>query len=304
MGIAPDEIDTLFEAFVQTESGRQAQEGTGLGLPISRQFVQLMGGEIRVESEVGRGTVFAFDMLVEVVSERAIEGKHAARRVMALEPKQPSFRILIVDDKANNRLLLRKLLAPLGFELREAANGQEAVEIWQAWQPHLIWMDIRMPVMDGYEATKRIKAARKGQLSPMTIPAKVIALTASTYEEERVIVLNAGCDDFMRKPFHEADIFEMMHKHLGVRYIYEETKRSVPKEAQKVIRAAELLILPAELLAALEQASKQANMLEVNDLIVKIGPHDAALADGLKVLAQEFDYGKILDLIQEAKEMS
>ena len=199
-GIASEELDNLFEAFVQTKTGREAQEGTGLGLPISCKFVQLMGGEMTVESEVGRGTTFKFDINVDVVEAKDIETKQPTRHIIALEPNQPRYRILIVDDREDNRQLLIKLLNPFGFELREASNGQEAVAIWDNWEPHLIWMDMRMPVMDGYEATKQIKSTTKGQATA------VIALTASTLEEERVVVRSAGCDDFLRKPFRETDI--------------------------------------------------------------------------------------------------
>src|ERR671933_332213 len=215
-GIAPDELDSLFEAFVQTTTGTEAQEGTGLGLPISRKFVQLMGGEIMVSSEVAHGTLFKFDITVSVVDATDLESKQPTRRVIALEPNQPRYRILIVDDKPLNRQLLVKLLNPFGFELREASNGKQAVEIWDEWEPHLIWMDMRMPVMDGYEATKQIKSTTKGQATA------VIALTASVLEEERAVVLSTGCDDFLRKPFREEEIFAAMHKHIGVRYLYEE----------------------------------------------------------------------------------
>ena len=302
VGIAPDELDKLFEAFVQTDSGRQSQEGTGLGLPISREFVQLMGGEMSVTSQPGRGTVFAFDVQVEVVLESVIEQRHAARRVMALEANQPCFRILVVDDKPNNRLLLNKLLTPLGFEVREAANGQEAVEIWQAWQPHLIWMDTRMPVMNGYDATRKIKKTETEPGKPLTISPKVILLTASTYEEERIVVLNAGCDDFMRKPFRDADIFDMMHKHIGVRYIYEEISSTQQKKKPTPLTATQLATLPPDLFATFEQVTMQTDMLEIDRLIEEIRTHDATIADSVDALAQEFDYGRILTLIQQAKD--
>jgi CheY-like chemotaxis protein len=199
-GIAAEDLDTLFEAFVQTKTGKESQEGTGLGLPITRSFVQLMGGEITVRSSVGKGSLFKFDILVSPVDAASITTKQPTRQVIALEANQPRYRILIADDKWSNCQLLIKLLNPLGFELREASNGKEAVEIWDEWEPHLIWMDMRMPVMDGYEATKQIKATIKGQATT------VIALTATSLEEERAIVLSAGCDDFIRKPFREADI--------------------------------------------------------------------------------------------------
>ena len=139
-----------------------------------------------------------------------------ARRVVGLEPGQPEYRILAVDDRLESRLLLVKMLSSLGFAVEEAENGVQAVEMWSSWEPHLIWMDMRMPVMDGYEATKQIKAHLKGQATV------IIALTASAFDEERSVILSAGCDDFVAKPFREQVILEKMAKYLGVRYVYDQ----------------------------------------------------------------------------------
>ena len=206
-GISTEDINKLFEAFTQTESGKQSQEGTGLGLSISRKFVQLMGGDMEVCSQLGEGTVFRFEIKVKEVEATEVASQQVKRRIIALEPGQPCYRILIVDDKPVNRQLLVQLLSPLGFELQEASNGKEAVEIWQQWQPHLIWMDMRMPVMDGFAATRRIKATAVGQATA------IIALTASVLEEERAVVLSAGCDDFLRKPFRDEQIFTALEQH-------------------------------------------------------------------------------------------
>ena len=140
-GIAPEELEHLFEAFTQTETGRQAQEGTGLGLTISRKFVQLMGGDIRVNSTVGQGTTFTFDIQARAEDAQVIASMLSTHRAIALAPDQPHYRILVVDDKPENRRVLVELLKPFGFELKEAANGQEAIDTWRHWSPHLIWMD-------------------------------------------------------------------------------------------------------------------------------------------------------------------
>jgi signal transduction histidine kinase/CheY-like chemotaxis protein len=294
-GIAPEEIDSIFEAFVQSQTGKQAQEGTGLGLPITRKFVQLMGGEMTVSSVVGRGTTFKFNITVGVVDAADIETKIPTRRVIALEPNQPRYRILIVDDRYDNRQLLIKLLNPLGFELREASNGKDAIALWDSWEPHLIWMDMRMPVMDGYEATKQIKATTKGQATA------IIALTASAFEEERAVVLSAGCDDFLRKPFREADIFEMMHKHIGVRYVYDEPTDSTQSntDIQNVLTKEALAAVPIELLAHLEQAARLCDMEEIDSYIDEIRSYNTTLAETLATLANEFQYSKIVVLIQQ-----
>ncbi|HEY9602144.1 MAG TPA: ATP-binding protein, partial [Allocoleopsis sp.] len=160
-GIAPEELDIIFEAFTQTATGRKSLEGTGLGLPISRKFVQLMGGDISVCSTLGQGTNFQFDIAIGLASGAEISILQPTRRVIGIEAGQPEYRILVVDDVKESRLFLVKLLASVGFSVQDAANGQEAIDRWSAFQPHLIWMDMRMPVIDGYEATRRIKAMER-----------------------------------------------------------------------------------------------------------------------------------------------
>lgn len=212
VGIAPHEIEQLFQPFVQTATGKKRRDGTGLGLAISQQFVNLLGGTIRVSSVVGQGSVFHFEMDVEPASAEAGDAQQPYSGTFVLELGKPVYRILIVDDDESCRRLLHKLLAPLGFSVREAADGEEAIAISQNWSPHLIWMDLRMPGMSGVEATRHIKATEPGQNT------KVLALTASSFEDERATVLATGCDDFLRKPFREVEVLEMMARHLGLRF--------------------------------------------------------------------------------------
>jgi signal transduction histidine kinase/DNA-binding NarL/FixJ family response regulator len=295
-GIAADELSTIFEAFTQTESGRQVQESTGLGLSISQRFVRLMGGEMSVHSEVGHGSVFGFTIPVQVTAPADGEVQLLHRQVIGLAPDQPVYRILVVDDRWANRQLLMQLLAPLGFEVREASNGQEALDIWDAWQPHLIWMDMRMPVMDGYEATRRIKANLRGQATA------VVALTASTLEEERAVVLSTGCDDFVRKPFQEMQIFETMRKHLGVRYIYEESPPELPVAATSTaVTPATLATIPSTLLLALEQALLTTAPDEIEQIIGQIGRYDSDVARVLAALAEDFEYTRMLALLESER---
>ncbi len=323
-GIAPEEMEHVFEAFGQTETGRQAQEGTGLGLPISRRFVQLMGGDIQVTSDVGQGTLFIFEIQVQVVVAATDLRSHMpGRRIIALEPGQPRYRILIVDDSWTNRQLLIKLLNPLGFDLREAENGQEALEIWEAWKPHLIWMDMRMPVLDGYETTKRIRRAEgereevenlrsweveKGTLhstSDKRQTTSVIALTASSFEEEQAVALNAGCDDYLRKPFRDTELFELMSKHIGVRFVYEEEKKSKienqESKIEEVLTLAALAALPVEWVTDLKQGAEDVDVELLFSVIKQIRGRDAALAGALTRLVEDFEYDEILAVIQQIK---
>jgi len=294
-GIAPEELEKLFEAFVQTKTGRQSQEGTGLGLAISRKFVNLMCGDMTVKSEPGRGSVFSFSIRAEKAESADVIMIQPDRHVIALEPGQPRYRILIVDDNAINRQLLVKILNPLGFDISEAENGKEAVEIWEQREPHLIWMDMRMPVMDGYEATRKIKETVKGQTTV------VIALTASAFEEEKSLVMSAGCDDFLRKPYKEADIFEAMEKHLGIRFVREEdapeSQKAEHKQMDEKLISDAVKVLPLQMLTELEQASVRGDTMAIESLIAQIRPLNAPLADFLKTLADNFDYGRIFELV-------
>jgi signal transduction histidine kinase/DNA-binding response OmpR family regulator len=296
VGIAPEEIDSLFLVFTQTEAGRQSQEGTGLGLPISKKFVELMGGQIIVSSQLGKGTVFKFDIQAQVAESFQLTGQKSTQRVMGLQPQQQEYRILVVDDRPANRQLLLKLLRPIGFQVQEAANGQEAVEIWQIWQPHLIWMDMRMPVMNGYEATQQIKAHLQGQATV------IIALTASTLESEKAVVLSAGCDDFVRKPFREEVIFEKMSQFLGVQYLYENFD---PQEQGEIVSWSKLTVealalMPDEWLAELSEAAALIDEQLIGQLLTQIPSEHQSLAQAIQQEVADFNFDRLINLAQSA----
>jgi PAS domain S-box-containing protein len=306
-GISPEEMDNLFKPFVQTESGKKAQEGTGLGLPISEQFVQLMGGKMTVTSSVGNGSIFRFDVKVSLPNAVEIQVAQTARRVVGLEPGQPEYRILAVDDRLESRLLLVRMLSSLGFTVRQAENGVEAVSMWSSWEPHLIWMDMRMPVMDGYEATKRIKAHLKGQATV------IIALTASAFDEERSVILSAGCDDFVAKPFREQVILEKMAKYLGVRYVYDRAASpssdavaggdvsapTVTAALPVALNASFFEAMPAQWVDELYAAADSVDNEEIFRLLLSISPVDAGYRSAIADLANNFRCDRIIDLIEE-----
>jgi predicted ATPase/signal transduction histidine kinase/CheY-like chemotaxis protein/tRNA A-37 threonylcarbamoyl transferase component Bud32 len=296
MGIAPDEINSLFQAFTQTKTGQASQEGTGLGLALSASFVKLMGGEIRVKSEVGHGTTFQFNIQVDLVAPEQVEPQQPERQILCLEPHQPPYRILIVDDKPDNRQLLVKLLSPLGFELQTATNGQEAIQVWESFSPDLVWMDLRMPVMNGYEATERIKASPKGKETV------IIALTASILEEERSLIFAAGCDDLVYKPFRPQTIFEKMAHYLGLRYIYETTALSSVSShgsAPKTTLNREILsVMPVDWVVNLHQGALEADADFVGELIEEIPESQALLAEAIQGLVNKFQFEKIIELTE------
>jgi signal transduction histidine kinase/CheY-like chemotaxis protein/ligand-binding sensor domain-containing protein len=234
-GIAGDDLPRLFEPFVQTDSGHRAKEGTGLGLALSRDLARLMSGDISVESEAGRGSRFRVDVALPEATSETPAPSADRRRVASLAPGQEPVRVLVVDDTPLNRTVLTRLLAAVGFEVRDAANGDEALAIVEEWQPRFIWMDKRMQGMDGLEATRRIRAREHASGRPR-VP--IIALSASALEHERADVLAAGCDDFVSKPFRESIIFSKMREHLGVTFIYEEQQPAIATTSRATEQAA------------------------------------------------------------------
>ena len=301
-GIAEEELEHLFEVFSQTELGVKSGEGTGLGLPISQRFVKLMGGDIVVKSIPKNGSIFAFDIQVELAQESSVEMIESSQKVIGIAPNQPIDRILVVEDHADNRLLLVQLLRSLGFEVNEAENGQEAIEISLSWHPDLILMDIRMPVMNGYDATQHIKALPQGKNTT------IIALTASAFEEERKLVLSAGCDDFIRKPFQETELLATISKHLGVEYLYEsdlidyQTKFKTEKsDHSKTLNASELSVMPEEWVEQLYDAAAQCSDILTLRLINQIPLQNTELLQGLKVLVENFRFDLIMELTHPSK---
>ena len=296
-GIASHQLEHLFETFYQADAGRQTQDGTGLGLAISKTYVELLGGQLSVQSSLGQGSTFLFDLPITAVETLTQDSSNPYPSVIRLAPSQPSYRILVVEDKWTSRTLLMQLLRSAGFEVREAANGQEAIRVWEEWQPQLIWMDMRMPVMDGYEATKQIRGSIQGQATA------IIALTASALENEKQMVLSVGCDDFVRKPFRSSVIFDKIQQHLGVEYIHEEQQTiEVSKQSSNSQEQIHEIVFtglsrhPQAWVNQLHQASSLADAEWVAQLINELPQSDAQLATALTKLARGFRCDLIAEL--------
>ena len=288
-GIRPEDRERIFSPFVQLGDRPPTEAGSGLGLAICKQYVGLLGGTIGVVSEPGKGSVFHFEIPVEVVPAEAVPIVPQHGRVIGLAEGQPRYRLLIAEDQPENCLLLRKQLEPLGFDLREALNGEEAVAVFEQWRPHLILMDMRMPVMDGLEATRRIRATKAG------VQTRIIAVTAHALEEERNKIMAAGCDDFIRKPYKDFEILAALGKHLGVRFVYEE--ETAYADSALPLEAAALAALPDNLQNELEQALARIDSEAVYRAIEEIRPYNFSLAEALTAVAKDLQYGRILRLI-------
>lgn len=290
-GIALEDQQRIFEPFVQI--GNQTNnKGTGLGLSITRQFVQLMKGSIQLESTLGKGSLFRIDLPLKQVEEVDINylQRVEEREVLGLLPGQDDYRILIVEDQLENRLLLANLMENVGIQVKEAENGQAGVALFQSWHPHLIWMDRQMPVMDGLEATKIIRSLPGGK------EVKIVAVTASAFTEQRVDILAAGMDDFIRKPFRAYEIYNCLSKQLGVQYVYANTPVT---PAETVNLTPEMLsVLPKDILRDLELAVKNLDSEHIGLIIQQITAYDQQLKTVLTRLADNYDYPAILKMLR------
>jgi PAS domain S-box-containing protein len=302
VGIAAEELATIFDAFVQAQAGKKSANGTGLGLTISRKLVELMGGEISVQSTEGKGSKFLFSIAVRLTSGVNVQPQQSDRIIIGLAPHQSHHRILVVDDQKENRLLLVKLLTKLGFQVREASNGKEAVQHWQEWQPDLTWMDIRMPILDGYEATKQIRSL---ETEPASI---IIALTAQASQSDRTLALAAGCNDYISKPFREETLFLKMQEYLGLNYIYAETKATADQESnlvnslenQDLLEGCDRKILnslPKKWFTQMENAAVCGDDVTVTELISQLPSTLSQLSIYLTKLANDYQFEEIIRLL-------
>ena len=295
IGISKEELDQLFRPFVQTASGVKSQGGTGLGLTISRKFIQLMGGDIQVNSTLGKGSSFNFTIKASLAQPKVVAEAAKVRRVVKIAPHQPTYRLLVADDKEENRNLLVQLLQTVGFQTKIATNGSEAIAHWQTWQPDLIWMDMRMPVVDGYEATKKIKE----QVQASGKETKIIALTAAVFAEQQDRILDAGCDDIVRKPFQEEIIFAKIAEHIGVKYIYEGESPQIAQEmTPEGLSSDSLQVMSRQWQKKLYQAAIEVDGEAIALLIKQIPDHSKSLASGLTKLNQDYDFDGIIDFLE------
>jgi len=292
-GIAPAEIGALFRAFSQAHGGKEISEGTGLGLAISRQFVELMGGEIRAASAPGQGSTFTFDVRAGLSSLPVVRALLEPRVVLGLAPGQPSYRVLVVDDGWQSRHLLIKRLTGLGFQVRGATNGLGAIAQFESWEPHVIFMDMRMPLLDGYEATRRIKATERGRSTA------IVGMTASAFEHNRTQVLAVGCDEFLRKPYRDHEICDRLKQLLGVDFEYEDARPSLP--AAPPLSGADLgaaaAALPEDWRAELCEAATRGDSRAAFLVVDMIRVQSQELAEALAELVRGYRFDRVLALL-------
>lgn len=296
IGIAPEDRKRVFEPFVQLGE-HSVNRGTGLGLTITQQFVQLMGGSIELESEPGKGSLFRVSLPLHEATEADVtkQPELEPRKVIGLVPGQAEYRILIAEDQLENQLLLGRVLADLGLQYKTAEDGAKAVALFQSWEPQLILMDQRMPVMDGMEATRAIRELPGGG------EVKIVAVTASAFKEQRDELLASGMDGFISKPYRPSEIYDCLATQLGVQFLYERgDQESKPVEA---ITPEILVTLSAPLRKRLKEALESLDSSRIRRVLSSVGDENAALEASLAVLTEDYNYPAILEAIAKCEQL-
>ncbi|MBD1849671.1 response regulator [Cyanobacteria bacterium FACHB-502] len=317
VGMAPEDLNSIFEAFMQTESSERSRQGSGLGLTISARLVQLMGGEINAESQPGKGTALQFTLPYQPAQRHEqspatlqSDGKQISQQnnryaylKVRLAPGQPPYRILAVDDIEANANLAQQWLTLAGFEVQIAHSGVKAIEQWQTFSPHLIWLDLRMPKVDGLETTARIRALEQQQQRQTT---KIIAVSATVFEEERQRAFAAGCDDFVIKPYSEEVLLNTLQQHLGVKYYYEQSTAEVSANsvnsanarsgAMPVLNSADFQGMPQEWIAQVNWAARVARDESVRQLLDQIPAEQQALREAIAHLVDHLQFEQLIEI--------
>jgi len=240
VGIAADDIENIFEPFQQVGEQSQQIEGTGLGLPISKKLVEMMGGQLNVTSQLGKGSIFQFNIVKPILlnlddsknifTPSTIIGFNRKQRLRDENEELEHFRILVADDRLQNRSLLIDLLEPLGFELLEANNGQGVLIEINEFKPDVILIDSMMPAMNCFECVQKIKQ------NPKLKDIFIFAISANVFQQHQQECLQAGCDAFLSKPIDIEKLLELLATHLSLEWIYDEPENRQPIENEEILK--------------------------------------------------------------------
>jgi signal transduction histidine kinase/CheY-like chemotaxis protein len=297
VGISREDIEKIFLPFEQVGDVKKQAEGTGLGLAITYKIVALMGGDLQVESQPGEGSVFWFEVeLRETTSWIEIAQLSHQGKILGFEGEKQ--KILVVDDRWENRSVVINLLEPLGFEMLEAENGQEGLERATQWLPNLIITDLSMPVMDGYEMLQQLR-----QLPQLTdVP--VIVSSASVFASDKQKSLDAGANDFLPKPVQADSLLTSLQKYLKLEWIYEESPETEEKSKITLTQVDDIEISPPspEDLALLHDLSRKGlinNLLEEIDRIEKLDTKFIPFTQKIRQFSQGFQLRQIRSFIEQ-----
>lgn len=295
VGIAPDQLDKIFQAFEQVGDRQRQAEGTGLGLAISQKIVQLMNGQIQVKSKPGIGSDFFFEVELAIATDWAQQNSIATgKQIIGYEGQRRH--LLVVDDRWENRAILVNLLEPLGFQVSEAENGQVGLEKIRQLSPDLVITDLAMPVMNGFELLKQVRSANDLQHQ------KVIVSSASVAQADRELSLDAGGNDFLPKPVEVSELFNLLATYLELEWKYEITSNDQPSTPATKLQNPEGIIPSKEELKTLLELAQQGNLKrlrEHTEQIADSNPHYASFASQILQLAKQFKAEEIEDLLKQ-----
>jgi PAS domain S-box-containing protein len=288
-GIAESDIQFLFDPFWQSETGKIVG-GTGLGLPICKNIIDLMGGNISVESKIGVGTTIKFETLIKPSEKTEMRIQKPTAKVISLSPNIGAYRVLIADDREDNRVVLKELLKPLGFEIVEVENGLDAVNEFVSWKPHAIMMDMRMSIMDGFEAIQTIRSMKEGK------SVFIIGITASVFSEDLEKIKEVGADEVMNKPFNVNELFDLLAKIPGVSYIYEHEEQTEFNDFDSLQHT--LSNIPQDIVNEMKKALVSGNMVVLRQHASSIEEIDKTLAKEIINMSRNYDYESLYALFQ------
>ncbi|MDJ0773927.1 MAG: chemotaxis protein CheB [Mastigocoleus sp. MO_167.B18] len=302
-GIAEENLSNIFDAFVQAGNNQEYCDGTGLGLAISKNYVDLMGGHMQIQSSLGKGTTVEFDIPITIIPKEEFVESLPKGRIVCLEPEQLKPLILIAEDNSDNHQLLFEILSEVGFKTIQAYNGQEAVEKWREYKPDLVLMDMQMPVMNGYQATREIKSTTEGKNTTI-----IIAQTSNAFNEDKKLIMSLGCDDFISKPFQEQILLEKVAYHLGVKYTYSNEKQDLEPENLPIqITPESLAFMSDKWRFQLHQIASTCNKKDILKILAEI-PEDnssnSQVKQYLMSLANKFLFDVIVDLTAPLEEIN
>ncbi len=297
MGIAAEKLKEIFLPFQQVGEKTYSIEGTGLGLTISSKIVKMLGSELMVQSTLHEGTTFHFELPMEEIPGFVPTDRSLQRAVVGYKGEKRT--VLLVDDKAENRLLLKDMLAPLGFTVFEAANGQECVEKMLEHKPDITLLDLRMPVMTGFEAAKEIRQTRNIR------EGLIIAVSASVYRDVRKRSLDAGCDDFLAKPIQLDELLDKVQFHLGLEWMYEKAEQEAEPEktGEQAQEAPPAFSLPPEEVATLKELASSGRVKPLLQHLTELDgsrPQHKAITQEIRQYAKRFQLKKILEMLEKS----
>ncbi|MCI5122948.1 MAG: response regulator [Candidatus Electrothrix sp. AR5] len=298
IGIDPEHQKKIFSPFIQSSASVDQSVGTGLGLSITQQFIKLMGGDIEVSSTPDIGSIFSFKVAIEESEHAEVKRSSRSPQSRGIASGQKKNRLLVVDDVFENRKILVELLTGIGFRVKEASNGAQGVEICQSWQPDLVWMDIRMPVMDGYEATREIRKTKVGK------DVVIIALTAQSFGDEQKKALNAGCNDFINKPYREEELFAALRKYLGVQFMYQDKdkeKNDADEQTTGSLDPKNIGELPEDARNTLLEATVNLDQESFFTVLEKLPPLHGKTAAALRALVENYQFEEVENILGRKK---